>query len=280
MLLPLAAFTRPVLEYHNVPRAAAPPTDPIRIPPRPDLGLYPTPVDSTQLRRPPPPYPPPSEVPSSWNMRAFVEWQRELARKGEPIKVKHMSLKLLIFQEEVAIGGSGIARVKSREVVESNKEDDDNNGSDNNGNNEVPLAQKCPASPTLVASEEGEKDMEMREMTPLATVAEVEREVSDMEVKGKEEQEAATVASEEDKGENKGAEEAKGIWSNMPLHQVGNDELEWLGEDLAWLTPLTLAASLSDFDKRAAGVEWRFQRELEVARKELVVARAWFAVAK
>ncbi|KNZ71519.1 hypothetical protein J132_09181 [Termitomyces sp. J132] len=191
-----------------------------------------------------------------------------------------MSLKLLISQEEVAIGGSGIARVKSREVVESNKEDDDNNGSNNNGNNEVPLAQKCPASPTLVASEEGEKDMEMREMTPLATVAEVEREVSDMEVKGKEEQEAATVAIEEDKGEDKGAKEAKGTWSNMPLHQVGDDELEWLGENLAWLMPLTLAASLSDFDKRAAGVEWRFQRELEVAREELVVARAWFAVAK
>ncbi|KAG5732325.1 hypothetical protein E4T56_gene11392, partial [Termitomyces sp. T112] len=41
-----------------------PPTDPIRIPPQPALGLYPTPVDSAQLRRLPLPYPPPSGVPS------------------------------------------------------------------------------------------------------------------------------------------------------------------------------------------------------------------------
>ncbi|KAG5333528.1 hypothetical protein C0989_005514 [Termitomyces sp. Mn162] len=53
-------FTRPVAEYHDIPGAAAPPTDPIRILPQPNLGLYPTPVNSAQLRRPPPPYPPPS----------------------------------------------------------------------------------------------------------------------------------------------------------------------------------------------------------------------------
>ncbi|KAG5729755.1 hypothetical protein E4T56_gene950, partial [Termitomyces sp. T112] len=47
------------------PGAAAPPTDPIRIPPRPELGLYPTPIDSAQPRRPPPSHPPPSEAPSS-----------------------------------------------------------------------------------------------------------------------------------------------------------------------------------------------------------------------
>ncbi|KAG5735088.1 hypothetical protein E4T56_gene20478 [Termitomyces sp. T112] len=43
----------------------APPTDPIRIPPRPALGLYPTPIDSTQLHQLPLPYPPPSGVPST-----------------------------------------------------------------------------------------------------------------------------------------------------------------------------------------------------------------------
>ncbi|KAG5718720.1 putative E3 ubiquitin-protein ligase makorin-1 [Termitomyces sp. T112] len=42
-----------------------PPTDPIRIPPWPALGSYPTPIDSAQLRRLPLPYPPPSRVPSS-----------------------------------------------------------------------------------------------------------------------------------------------------------------------------------------------------------------------
>ncbi|KAG5349182.1 hypothetical protein C0989_005425, partial [Termitomyces sp. Mn162] len=56
-------FTRPVPECHNVPGAAAPPTDPIRIQPRPDLGLYPTPVNSAQLRQPPPSYPPPRRHP-------------------------------------------------------------------------------------------------------------------------------------------------------------------------------------------------------------------------
>ncbi|KAG5334221.1 hypothetical protein C0989_003905 [Termitomyces sp. Mn162] len=110
-------------------------------------------------------------------------------------------------------------------------------------------------------------------MTPLMTVAKVEQEASNMEVEGKEEFEefeVVTVAIKEDKGEDEGAEEAK----------VGNNKLEWLGEDLAWLTLLTLVVLLLDFDKRAAGVEWRFQRELEAAREELVAARAQFAVAK
>ncbi|KAH0586419.1 hypothetical protein H2248_007656 [Termitomyces sp. 'cryptogamus'] len=44
----------------------APPTDPIRILPQPALGSYPTPVNSTQLRQLPLPYPPPSRVPNSW----------------------------------------------------------------------------------------------------------------------------------------------------------------------------------------------------------------------
>ncbi|KAG5332104.1 hypothetical protein C0989_007237 [Termitomyces sp. Mn162] len=129
----------------------------------------------------------------------------------------------------------------------------------------------------MVASEEGEEDMEMRETTPLAIVAEVEREVSDMEVKGKEEFKATPAAIKEDKEEERAE---KGTWSNMPLRQVGDDELEWLGKDLGWPTPLTSVASLADFDKRAAGVEWWFQRELKAAWEELLVARACYTVAK
>ncbi|KAG5716134.1 hypothetical protein E4T56_gene10938 [Termitomyces sp. T112] len=102
----------------------------------------------------------------------------------------------------------------------------------------------------MVASEEGEGDVEMRETTPLATVAEAEREASDM--------------------EEKRAEEAK----------VGDDELEWLGKDLGWPMLLMSVALLVDFDERAAGVERWFQRELEAAREELLAARAHYTVTK
>ncbi|KNZ80698.1 hypothetical protein J132_04942 [Termitomyces sp. J132] len=164
-------------------------------------------------------------------------------------------------QEAVAVGGSRVARVKSREVMESDKEDDGDNGSDNN----MPLAQKCPASPDsvtstkhprTVASKEGEGNVKMRKMTPLATVAEVEWEVSDMEVKGEGKLKAVAMIIEE---KDKGAEETKvhqqEVWSNMLLCQVGDNELEWLGKDLAWPMLLTLVASLSDFNKRAVEVE-------------------------
>ncbi|KNZ76184.1 hypothetical protein J132_11304 [Termitomyces sp. J132] len=100
-------------------------------------------------------------------------------------------------------------------------------------------------------------------------VTEVEREVSNMEVKGEEEFKATPATIKEDKEEER-AEEVK----------VGDDELEWLGKDLGWLMPLTSVASLADFDKRAAGVEWQFQRELEAARKELLAAWAHYTVAK
>ncbi|KNZ80082.1 hypothetical protein J132_07369 [Termitomyces sp. J132] len=126
---------------------------------------------------------------------------------------------------------------------------------------------------------EGEGNVEMRETTPLVIVAEVEWEASNIEVKGKEEFEAAPAAIEEDEEEER-AEEVKGTWSDTPLHQVGNNELKWLGEDLGWPTPLMSVASLADFNKRAAGVEWWFQRELEAARKELLVAWAHYTVAK
>ncbi|KAG5329305.1 hypothetical protein C0989_009941, partial [Termitomyces sp. Mn162] len=132
--------------------------------------------------------------------RAFVERQRELARRGEPIKVKHSSLTLPTSQEEGLVGGSGGARVKSREMVESD-EDDDDNGSDGDTLRALKRA-ASPSSvasakrPRTVASEEGREDMEMRETTPLATVAEVE--ASDMEIEGEEEVEAVPVATEEE----------------------------------------------------------------------------------
>ncbi|KAG5728051.1 hypothetical protein E4T56_gene19490 [Termitomyces sp. T112] len=80
-----------------------------------------------------------------------------------------------------------------------------------------------------------------------------------MEVEGEEEFKATPVAMEEDKEEDEGAGEVKvqqqGTWSDTPLWQVGNDELEWLGKDLAWPMLLMPAASLADFDKRVAEVE-------------------------
>ncbi|KAG5349422.1 hypothetical protein C0989_004002 [Termitomyces sp. Mn162] len=145
-------------------------------------------------------------------------------------------------QEEAGVGGSGGAKVKSRAIVESDKDGSDNDGDD------------------LLLAEEGAGDVKMRETTPLATVAEVEQEASNMEVEGEEELEAVPAAAEEDKEER--AEEAKvwqrGTWSDTPLRQVGDDKLEWLGEDLSWPTLLTAVASLMDFDERVAVVEWRF----------------------
>ncbi|KNZ78244.1 hypothetical protein J132_01222 [Termitomyces sp. J132] len=200
---------------------------------------------------------------------------------GERIEVKHSSLILPTLQEEAVVGGSGGAKVKSREVVESDEDDNDSNS-------DVPLAWKQAASPVsvasakqpqTVASEEGEGDVEIRETTPLVMVTEAEREASNMEVKGKEELEAVPAVAEEDK-EEKRAEEVERTWSDTPLRQVGDDKLEWLGEDLGWPTPLMSAAPLADFDKRVAGVEQQFQRELEAAREELLAARAHYTIAK
>ncbi|KNZ77455.1 hypothetical protein J132_05413 [Termitomyces sp. J132] len=111
-------------------------------------------------------------------------------------------------------------------------------------------------------------------MTPLVTVAEVGWEVSDMEVEGEGKPEVVAIVIE---NKDKGAKETK-VWGleQHVLCQVGDNELEWLGKDLAWLMPLTPVVLLLDFDERAAGEEWQFQRELEAAREELVVAfLAW-----
>ncbi|KAG5724953.1 hypothetical protein E4T56_gene12435 [Termitomyces sp. T112] len=151
--------------------------------------------------------------------------------------------------------------VGSSEVTKTSKGSD--NGDDNNDN--VPLAQKHSASLASVASieqlrtiasKEREKeveDVEMRKKTPLAMIAEAELATSDMEVEGGEEFEAAAIAMEKDTEEDKG--------------------------DLVQDAAVT-AALLSNFDKRAVGVERRFQKELEAAREELLVARVRFSVAK
>ncbi|KAG5331595.1 hypothetical protein C0989_007855 [Termitomyces sp. Mn162] len=213
------------------------------------------------------------KVASVRNMRAFIEQQWELVRRGEAIELKPSSLSLPTSEEEVTSGSSGGTKAKSKD----NNHDNDN---------KVPLAQEQVASPAPVASakrprtvanKEGEGNVEMREMTPLATVAEVEQEASDMEVEGEEEFEAAPATIEADK-EEEWVEE--GTWSNTPLYQVGDNELEWLGKDLGWPTPLTSVASLADFNERVAGVEQQFQRELEAAREELLAAQAHYAVAK
>ncbi|KAG5723666.1 hypothetical protein E4T56_gene20276 [Termitomyces sp. T112] len=68
----------------------------------------------------------------------------------------------------------------------------------------------------------------------------------------------ATTLRSKGKGKGKVQEEddedIERTWSDMLLCQAGDDKLEWLGKDLAWLTLLTPAMSLVDFDKRAAGV--------------------------
>ncbi|KNZ72402.1 hypothetical protein J132_03494 [Termitomyces sp. J132] len=111
------------------------------------------------------------------------------------------------------------------------------------------------------------------ESRPPMTVAEVEQEASNMEVEGKEELEAVPAVAEEDKEEERAEEVEVRQW-------VGNNELEWLGEDLGWPTPLMSAASLADFDERAVGVEQWFQWKLEAAKEELLAAQAHYTVTK
>ncbi|KAG5349472.1 hypothetical protein C0989_003589 [Termitomyces sp. Mn162] len=194
-------------------------------------------------------------------LATLLHWQKASTVVDTSLRAG-MKLEKAKGKEEVMSGSSGGAKAKSKEWVESD-EDGGDNGSNNDNDNKVPLAQKQAASPASVASvnKKGEGDVEMREMTPLVTVTEVEQEASDMEIEGKEEFKATPATIEEDE-EEKRAEEVEvqqwGTWSDMPLRQVGDDELEWLGEDLGWLTLLTSAALLADFDERVAGVEQQF----------------------
>ncbi|KAG5349042.1 hypothetical protein C0989_006422 [Termitomyces sp. Mn162] len=67
----------------------------------------------------------------------------------------------------------------------------------------------------MIASKEGEEDVEM---TLLATVAEVEWEASDMEVKREGELEAAAIVVEKDEGAKETKVYQQEVWSNMLLH--------------------------------------------------------------
>ncbi|KNZ77755.1 hypothetical protein J132_03978 [Termitomyces sp. J132] len=163
------------------------------------------------------------------------------------------------------VGSSGIAKgeqqEKSHKMVKSEEDASDKEGTSNSNNdNNMPLASKQAASLTLVASEEvGEKgqDVEMRETTPLATVAEVEPLVSGGEVKNRQEVKEKVVEVEKDEESKK----ELGTWSSTPLCQVGNNELKW-------------------YNERAAEIERQFRRELERMREELLEVWARFAVAK
>ncbi|KAG5341614.1 hypothetical protein C0989_008889 [Termitomyces sp. Mn162] len=57
--------------------------------------------------------------------------------------------------------------------------------------------------------EEEMEDVEIREKTPLAMIAEVEPATSNMEVKGKEEFKARAVDADEDKNKDEGKDEEK-----------------------------------------------------------------------
>ncbi|KAG5732032.1 hypothetical protein E4T56_gene18259 [Termitomyces sp. T112] len=91
---------------------------------------------------------------------------------------------------------------------------------------------------TSKTEEEG-KDMEMREKTLLVAVTEVELAVSREEVV----EEAMEVEKNEESDEEARVQQ-HGTWTSTPLHQVGNNRLEWQGEDLVSPTPLMLAMLL------------------------------------
>ncbi|KAG5350026.1 hypothetical protein C0989_000574 [Termitomyces sp. Mn162] len=154
------------------------------------------------------------------------------------------------------VGSSGIAKgeqqEKSHKMVKSEEDASDKEGTSNSNNdNNMPLASKQAASLTLVASEEvGEKgqDVEMRETTPLATVAEVEPLVSGGEVKNRQEVKEKVVEVEKD-------EESKKEGPGAAHHCVR-------------------------YNERAAEIERQFRRELERMREELLEVWARFAVAK
>ncbi|KAG5334053.1 hypothetical protein C0989_004482, partial [Termitomyces sp. Mn162] len=162
------------------------------------------------------------------------------------------------WQEDgMVVEGSGVTKgrwqEKSYEVVESEDKDDSKASNNGSNNNNVLLACKQLASATLVAMtkqqkmvaskerEEEQEDVEMRKMTLLATVAEVEPVVS----RGEIEDEGEAIEVEKDE-ESKDEDRVQqwGAWSSMPLQQVSNNKLEWLEENLALPTPLILVMLL------------------------------------
>ncbi|KAG5729811.1 hypothetical protein E4T56_gene991 [Termitomyces sp. T112] len=222
-----------------------------------------------------------------WQARRFVERQRELAERKEPIQIKHSSLNLPTLQDGTTVGGSGVIKSKwqkkSHKVVESEEDASNKKGiSNSNNNNDMPLAHKQAASLTSVSRQEvgeEERDVKMREKIPLAMVTEVEPVISRGEVGKQEVKEGAMKIEKDEESEEESVVQQWGIWSSTLLH-LGNNELKWLGEDLALPTLLMLTMLLCGYNERAAGVEKHFRRELERVKKEFLNARARFAVAK
>ncbi|KAG5349223.1 hypothetical protein C0989_005175, partial [Termitomyces sp. Mn162] len=154
----------------------------------------------------------------------------------------------------------------------------------------MPLAQEQAASLASVTSTKQEKmvtskkggeeqgeDMEMREDTSLATVAEVEMVVGggDVEAGGQKGKKDEAMVVEEGKGSDKEMMVHQcETWTSTLLQHVGNYELEWLGEDLALPILLMSAMLLQGYEERAAGIKRRFRRKLERVRKELLEAKA------
>ncbi|KAG5349878.1 hypothetical protein C0989_001455 [Termitomyces sp. Mn162] len=100
--------------------------------------------------------------------------------------------------------------------------------------------------------EEETEDVEMRKKTPFATITKVKPVVSNGDIEA-EEEEMEVEKNEESKDEER--VQQQGAWSSTPLQQISNNELEWLGEDLALPTPLVSAMLLQGYNERAAGVE-------------------------
>ncbi|KAG5718802.1 hypothetical protein E4T56_gene2694 [Termitomyces sp. T112] len=82
-----------------------PPTDPIRIPLQPTLGSYLTPINSAQLRQLPPPYPPPSGVPSS---RMHVPSFHHFSCISSGTSIHGLSRILLAHKASWLLAGSGM----------------------------------------------------------------------------------------------------------------------------------------------------------------------------
>ncbi|KAG5728747.1 hypothetical protein E4T56_gene18615 [Termitomyces sp. T112] len=116
-----------------------------------------------------------------------------------------------------------------------------------------------------VGVEEGEGDVEMRETTPLVMVAEVEWE-------------QATWRSRARKSSRPPQPPSRRMRRRKGLRRLKSDDK---GPGATrHCARLAMTSWSADFDERVAGVEWQFQRELEAAKEELLVAWACYTVAK
>ncbi|KNZ71291.1 hypothetical protein J132_00458 [Termitomyces sp. J132] len=127
-----------------------------------------------------------------------------------------------MLQDRMVVGGSMVIKgkwqEKSKKVVESKENSNKGSNSRSNNGDDMPLAPKCTASPAsatiakqqkTTTSKEGEgeqceEDVEMREGTPLVTVAKVEMVLSRGKSEG--EQEVKEEVIDVEKGEDSNEE--------------------------------------------------------------------------